>query len=248
MNTFKIVVVGDARSGKTAFIKRHITGEFEEEYNPTTGATIHPLVFYTNHGTVTFNIWEWGGSQYNYECYKGAYGAILMFDSTNYDPNDSIRDWILSLRSIAGDIPITICGNKVDSRCIHNFIAIASLLSPTVKYYDISVKSNYNLEKPFLHLARKVTKQENLCFTETQPPKTPKTNVLYFTETQPPKTPKTNVLCFTETQPPKTKVTPPKSPCSNKKVSWMRLPGKGAVKVTHKFYDEEEVMDSVDKK
>ena len=34
------------------------------------------------------------------------------------------------------------------------------------QYYDISAKSNYNFEKPFLWLARKLTGDPNLEFTE----------------------------------------------------------------------------------
>ena len=35
-----------------------------------------------------------------------------------------------------------------------------------MQYYDISAKSNYNFEKPFLWLARKLTGDANLEFVE----------------------------------------------------------------------------------
>lgn len=41
----------------------------------------------------------------------------------------------------------------------------ASPLSP--QYYDISAKSNYNFEKPFLWLARKLVGDPNLAFVES---------------------------------------------------------------------------------
>ena len=37
---------------------------------------------------------------------------------------------------------------------------------PHSQYYDISAKSNYNFEKPFLWLARKLTGDPNLVFVE----------------------------------------------------------------------------------
>jgi len=32
IKTFKLVMVGDGGVGKTTFVKRHLTGEFEKEY------------------------------------------------------------------------------------------------------------------------------------------------------------------------------------------------------------------------
>ena len=58
---FKLVIVGDGGVGKTTFIKRHITGEFEKKYIATQGAEISSLLFFTNHGPIKFNIWDTAG-------------------------------------------------------------------------------------------------------------------------------------------------------------------------------------------
>ena len=41
--TFKVVLVGDGGVGKTTFVKRHISGEFEKRYIATMGVEVHPL-------------------------------------------------------------------------------------------------------------------------------------------------------------------------------------------------------------
>lgn len=60
---FKLVLVGDGGVGKTTFVKRHITGEFEKRYIATQGVDVRPLRFDTNHGPILFNVWDTAGQE-----------------------------------------------------------------------------------------------------------------------------------------------------------------------------------------
>lgn len=60
---FKLVIVGDGGVGKTTFVKRHLTGEFERRYIATVGVEVHPMIFYTNHGPIRFNVWDTAGQE-----------------------------------------------------------------------------------------------------------------------------------------------------------------------------------------
>jgi len=65
----------------------------------------------------------------------------------------------------AKNVPIVLCGNKVD---IKERKVKAKLITfhrkKNLQYYDISAKSNYNFEKPFLWLARKLAGNPSLEF------------------------------------------------------------------------------------
>lgn len=61
-------------------------------------------------------------------------------------------------RRVCENIPIVLCGNKVDvkNRQVKPK-QVTFHRKKNLQYYEISAKSNYNYEKPFLYLARKLT-------------------------------------------------------------------------------------------
>ena len=60
---FKLVLVGDGGVGKTTFVKRHLTGEFEKKYIATLGVEVHPMPFHTSKGQILFNVWDTAGQE-----------------------------------------------------------------------------------------------------------------------------------------------------------------------------------------
>jgi len=168
---FKLILVGDGGVGKTTFVKRHMTGEFEKKYVATMGVEVHPLRFYTNLGQVIFNCWDtagqekFGGLRDGY--YIGGDSAIIMFDLTARATYRNVPHWYKDLNRVCESIPIVLCGNKVDvkdrkvkPKDIHFH------RKKNLQYYDISAKSNYNFEKPFLYIAKKLTGQSSCYFVE----------------------------------------------------------------------------------
>jgi hypothetical protein len=62
-----------------------------------------------------------------------------------------------ALCSVCENIPIVLCGNKVDvkNRQVKPK-QVTFHRKKNLQYHEISAKSNYNYEKPFLYLARKL--------------------------------------------------------------------------------------------
>jgi len=176
--TFKLVLVGDGGTGKTTFVKRHLTGEFEKKYIATLGVEVHPLVFYTNYGHILFNCWDTAGQEKFGGLRDGYYiqgqCAIIMFDVTSRVTYKNVPNWHRDLVRVCENIPIVLCGNKVDVKDRKvKAKTITFHRKKNLQYYDISAKSNYNFEKPFLWLARKLCGEQQLEFVEMpalQPP------------------------------------------------------------------------------
>jgi len=168
---FKLILVGDGGVGKTTFVKRHKTGEFEKKYIATMGVEVSPLPFHTNLGQVVFNCWDtagqekFGGLRDGY--YIGGQAAIIMFDVTARVTYKSVPHWHKDLVRVCENIPIVLVGNKVD--CKDRKVKPKDITfhrKKNLQYYDISAKSNYNFEKPFLYIIRKLTGDPNAHFVE----------------------------------------------------------------------------------
>merc|ERR1711959_185603 len=168
---FKLMVVGDGGTGKTTFVKRHRTGEFEKKYVPTVGVEVSPLEFTTDHGKICFNCWDTAGQEKFGGLRDGYYihgeCAIIMFDVTSRLTYKNVPTWHRDLCRVCEKIPIVLCGNKVDvkNRQVKPK-QVTFHRKKNLQYHEISAKSNYNFEKPFLYLARKLTGDEKLNFVE----------------------------------------------------------------------------------
>lgn len=65
------------------------------------------------------------------------------------------------------NIPIVLCGNKVDIKDRKvKAKTITFHRKKNLQYFEISAKANYNFEKPFLWLAKKLSGDNNLSFVE----------------------------------------------------------------------------------
>lgn len=135
------------------------------------GVEVNPLPFYTNLGQVIFNCWDtagqekFGGLRDGY--YIGGQAAIIMFDVTARVTYKSVPIWHKDLQRVCEAIPIVLCGNKVD--CKDRKVKPKDITyhrKKNLQYYDISAKSNYNFEKPFLYLIRKLAGNPECVFVK----------------------------------------------------------------------------------
>ena len=89
-----------------------------------------------------------------------------MFDVTSRITYQNVPNWHRDLIRVCENIPIVLCGNKVDVKDRKlKARSITFHRRNNLQYYDISARSNYNFEKPFVWLARKLAGNDGLHIT-----------------------------------------------------------------------------------
>ena len=99
---------------------------------------------------------KFGGLRDGY--YINGQCGIIMFDVTSRITYKNVPNWHRDLVRVCENVPIVLCGNKCDVK--ERKVKAKTITfhrKKNLQYYDISAKSNYNFEKPFLWLARKLT-------------------------------------------------------------------------------------------
>ena len=147
----KIIFVGDGGVGKTTFVKRYLTGEFNAEahYVPTLGFEV-PL---TNK---PFEIWDTAGKELHSGLreyyYLGAKKAVIMFDVGNRNSFDNVLVWLARVKKMCPEIPVMLCANKSDTG-VESIVKTAEITAVANRFgliwFRSSVKDGINLDKPF---------------------------------------------------------------------------------------------------
>ncbi|XP_057970588.1 ras-related protein Rab11D [Malania oleifera] len=116
---FKIVLIGDSAVGKSQVLARFARNEFSLDSKATIGVEFQTRTLIIHHKSVKAQIWDTAGQE-RYRAvtsayYRGAVGAMLVYDITKRQSFDHIPRWLEELRSHADkNIVIMLIGNKTD--------------------------------------------------------------------------------------------------------------------------------------
>ena len=118
-NTYKFLILGEGRVGKTSILNRY----FRKKFNEGQLSTINPT-FYEKKQTFKgkeYQLKFWGpaGPETFYAIneiyYRNTVGALLIYDVTIPETFEKVKNWVMTLKEAVGkDIILVIVGNKYD--------------------------------------------------------------------------------------------------------------------------------------
>ena len=117
----KIVLAGDGGCGKTTLLSTKLTGNFQISPKITIGVDFQ-VILHENPLTHTYQkflVFDLGGQNRFHFIHNsfiiGAKAAIILYDLTRIQSFENIGRWIKLLHSEDENIPMILCGNKVDA-------------------------------------------------------------------------------------------------------------------------------------
>jgi Ras-related protein Rab-11A len=114
----KILILGSANSGKSLLSSKYTFG-FTHSSKYSIGVDISVKNFTLPNGEkITDTCWTFAPQErfqnYWFNFFRGALGAIILFDITDLESFKEVKLWVLSVRKYINCIPIILMGNKVD--------------------------------------------------------------------------------------------------------------------------------------
>uniref|UniRef100_A0A6N2M9G7 Ras-related protein RABA1f n=1 Tax=Salix viminalis TaxID=40686 RepID=A0A6N2M9G7_SALVM len=118
---FKVVLIGDSGVGKSNLLSRFTKNEFSLESKSTIGVEFATRSIHVDDKVVKAQIWDTAGQE-RYRAitsayYRGAVGALLVYDVTRHVTFENVERWLKELRDhTESNIVIMLVGNKADLR------------------------------------------------------------------------------------------------------------------------------------
>ena len=168
---FKIILIGDTSTGKTHILSRYINNKFEEDTKPTIGVELSSKSFMINNDIINIQIWDTAGQE-RYKSitkayYKGALGALVVYDISKKETFESVDKWINDLKHLADQkVSIILVGNKSDlenERQVSKEEGQMKAQSNGLAFLEASALNGNNIELAFKTLVEEVY---NKCHTD----------------------------------------------------------------------------------
>ena len=161
---FKILILGDSFVGKTNILKRFIHNELDSTTKETVGVEFDSKNYNFGEKTIKAQIWDTAGQE-RYRSvtkayYKGAKGALLVYDISRRITFENIDNWLIDLRTNGDkDILIILIGNKSDlnsKREVNKDEAENKAEQYNIAFLETSAKNGDNIDKAFSELVEQV--------------------------------------------------------------------------------------------
>ena len=160
---FKLLIIGDSNVGKQPFLSRFIDDSFTATYFPTVGLDVKIKIINFQNKNVKLHITDMAGEErfrsVTKTYYKGSHGIILMYDVTERNSFNNIRNWMKQIEANADkSIRKVLVGHKCDepNRVVTEEEGKKLAEDFNIGFFESSAKSNKNVNEVFYYLVKEI--------------------------------------------------------------------------------------------
>ena len=160
----KIVLIGDSGVGKTNLLSRFTRDQFNPDSKSTIGVEFATKTMEVEGKTVKAQIWDTAGQE-RYRAitsayYRGAIGALLLYDVTSSLTFQSLNRWLQELRENAdSNIVVMLVGNKCDlaeNRAVSTDEGMGMAKQENLLFIETSALNATNVQESFSQLITEI--------------------------------------------------------------------------------------------
>lgn len=202
----KIVLIGDSGVGKTNLLSRFARDQFNPDSKSTIGVEFATKTIEVEGKTVKAQIWDTAGQE-RYRAitsayYRGAIGALLLYDITASLTFTSLSRWLQELRENAdSNIVVMLVGNKCDLqelRAVSVEEGMGFSKNENLLFLETSAREATNVQESFTQLITEIVhrlSKQNIASDSDSRPKDTISSGHKVTITQPSTEPKQKGCC-----------------------------------------------------
>ncbi|CAF1454986.1 unnamed protein product [Adineta steineri] len=159
---FKFLIIGSVSTGKSCILHQFLENKFRNESAHTIGAEFGSKLLAVGKRNIKLQIWDTAGQErfrsVTRSYYRGASGALLVYDISNRDSYTAITNWLTDVRTLASpNIVIILCGNKKDleeQRQVTFLEGSRFAQEHDLMFLETSALTNENVTESFQQCAR----------------------------------------------------------------------------------------------
>jgi len=160
----KLLLIGDSGVGKSCLLLRFSDDSFTTSFITTIGIDFKIRTIEEEGKRLKLQIWDTAGQErfrtITTAYYRGAMGILLVYDVTDEQTFNNIRNWMRQIQQHASEnVNKVLIGNKcdmLDKKVVETSRGQALADEFGIKFYETSAKKNMNVDQAFTDIARHV--------------------------------------------------------------------------------------------
>ena len=160
----KFIIIGPSGSGKSCLLLQFTDKRFMPDHELTIGVEFGTRMIEVDGKKIKLQLWDTAGQEsfrsITRSYYRGAQGALLVFDITKRQSFQHLQSWLEEVRRQGTDnMSVLVVGNKTDlenDRQVTREEAEAFAKENGLRYVETSAKTAENVDAAFLSSAEEI--------------------------------------------------------------------------------------------